>query len=95
MFADPLIKGPHVQFNDRLVRDDVLFCTRLQHSNGQHGGIGRTDFPRDNRLQPYDGRGSHDDGINARLWHGAMRSTPEHSNLKAVGSRGHNASTPI
>ena len=81
MFADPLIECAHIQLNNGLVWNDVLFCACLQDTNRYHGSIGRSDFSRDDGLQPHDGRGSHDDGINAGLGHRAMGTTPEHSNL--------------
>ena len=52
-----------------------------------HGGLRGGNLARHDRLQPQNGRGRHDDRIDAGLRHRAVRAAPEQADLQAVRRR--------
>jgi hypothetical protein len=52
-----LAEGAEVQFENRMVGDDVALGTGLDAPDGEHGELPRRDLARDDRLQPHDDRG--------------------------------------
>jgi hypothetical protein len=58
------------------------------------GGLGGSNLTGDDDLEPQDGRSRHHHGIEARLWHRAVRAAPEQLDLEAVGYGSDNARAP-
>ena len=70
------------------------FVPACSDADGDDGGFGGGEFPRDDGLQPHHRRRRHDDGIDAGLRHRAVRAATEQADLQAVRRRGDHSRTP-
>ena len=83
-FPHAFVERAHVEFDDRLVGDDIVLGAGLDRTDRHHGGFGRGHLAGDDGLQPHHRRRRHHYGIDAGLRHRAMRAAPEQTNLQAV-----------
>ena len=83
--ADLLVEGADVELEQRLVGDHVVLRAGLQRADRDDRGLAGGDLARDDRLQAQDGRGGHDDRVDAGLGHRAVGAAAEQPHLEAVG----------
>lgn len=87
MFTNSFVKRSYIQFDYRLVWNDVLLGASLKRSHCQDSRVGSCNLTRNNRLQPKDGDCGHYHGIDTRLGHGAVGTSTKQTNLKAIACR--------